>query len=203
MHRGDAGHLRTSPQAEVDFDEVDRILADLSKTDWTTEGGASDAGSRREDLLSNSGLPVPRSGQRASFYHLSFQEFLAAVRLRWVGEKPRDVLAQHSNTKTWHRTLKFLFCAVADKDSPEETIRGYESLLSHLEPGRLEAEPVPALLPADCLEAAHARGWNLERFATALRAACQHALEHLARPSALIYGSRSASSHWTTGPVSA
>jgi hypothetical protein len=61
-------------------------------------------------------------------------------------------------------------------------VAGYDSLRQQLEPEPLVAEPNPALLLADCLEVAHARGWNLMRFAAPLRQICKHALEHLKPP---------------------
>ncbi|MBL8528313.1 MAG: SUMF1/EgtB/PvdO family nonheme iron enzyme [Burkholderiales bacterium] len=180
MHRGTKERPRTSPEASID--EIDRILAALSQSDSTTEGGAIDAAERREDLLSNSGLLLPRANRRASFYHLSFQEFFAAVRLRHLREKPQDLLARHAATPRWHRTLTFLFCAIADQESPESAVEGYAPLLQHFEAERLVSDPNPALLLADCLEVAHGRGWNLQRFAAPLRAACEHALQHLKPP---------------------
>ena len=181
MHQG-ITKRRTTPAPEVGIDEVDRILAALAKSDWTTEGGGADAASRREDLLSNSGLLLPRAGRRAGFYHLTFQEFLAAVRLRRVGASAPDLLKRYAAIPEWRHTLTFLFCAIADQDSPENAVAGYDPLLQQLEPERLVADPNPALLLADCLEVAHARGWNLMRFADPLRGACKHALEHLKPP---------------------
>lgn len=179
MHRGPQERPRTSPAPEAGIDEIDGILAALSQSDSTTEGGAMDAAERREDLLSNSGLLLPRASRRASFYHLSFQEFFAAVRLRRLGEKPHDLLARHAATPAWRRTLTFLFCAIADQQSPEEAVEGYAPLLQQIEPQCLLADSNPALLLADCLEVAHGRGWNLQRFAVPLRRACEFGLEHL------------------------
>ena len=181
MHRGIAKR-RATPAPEVNNDEIDRHLAGLRKSDVVTEGGAADAAERREDLLSNSGLLLPREGGRAAFYHLSFQEFLAAGRLRRIGEKSEAILQRYAATAPWHRTLRFLFCALADKDSPEAAIDGFKSLLAHLEPAQLDQDPNPALLLADCLEVAHGRKWNLELFARPLRRACHHALERLNPP---------------------
>ncbi len=181
MHRGtDRG--RETPVAEVGNEELDRHLAELSRTDTTTESGALDAASRREDLLSNSGLLLPRGQQRAAFYHLSFQEFLAATRLRAVDEDPVQVLNRYAGKAEWRRTLVFLFCAIADSVSPEAAVKHYSGLLDHLEPARLQADPRPTLLLADCLEVGHARGWNLEAFRAPLRLACDHALHHLEPP---------------------
>jgi NACHT domain-containing protein len=156
MHRGTTEH-RATPAPEVDIEEIDRHLAAYSQSDVVTEGTAADAAERREDLLSNSGLLLPRERGRAAFYHLSFQEFLAAGRLRRLGEKSEAILQRYAATAAWHRTLRFLFCALADKDSPEAAINGFKSLSARLEPAQLDQDPNPVLLLADCLEVAHGR----------------------------------------------
>ena len=183
MHLGRGKTLRDILAAEVDTDEIDSHLADYRRDDTSTEVGANDAALVREDLLSNSGLLLPRSDRRAAFYHLSFQEFLAAVRVKRIGKTlPDDVLASRASTPAWRRTLTFLFCTIADKDSRKAAFEALEPLLTNLQPEQLAKDPNPALLLADCLEVAH--GWesNLERFAAPLRQACDHALEHLNPP---------------------
>ena len=182
MHCGEGNKPRDTPAAEVDNDEILRHLADYQRNDPTTESGSSDARQAREDLLSNSGLLLPRSDGRAAFYHLSFQEFLAAVRLKRIGKAVAEVLDSHASTPAWRRSLRFLFCTIADRDSPKAALNALGHLLPKLEPKTLEQDPNPALLLADCLEVAHGRGWNLERFATPLRQACDHALLHLNPP---------------------
>ena len=182
MHGGESHAPRDTPAAEVDNDEILRHLADYQRNDPTTESGSSDARQAREDLLSNSGLLLPRSDGRAAFYHLSFQEFLAAVRLKRIGLPIADVLDNHASTPAWRRSLRFLFCTIADKDSPKAALDALGHLLPKLEPMALEQDPNPSLLLADCLEVAHGRGWNLVRFALPLRQACDHTLLHLNPP---------------------
>ncbi len=182
MHAGAPEQAKATPEAAVGWDEVDRMLARLSQTDATTESGALDAATRREDLLSNSGLLLPRANKRAAFYHLTFQEFFAALRMRRLPEKPEELLARYAPTPDWRRTLTFLFCAIADQDSAESAATAYASLFPQLGPPQLSSNANPALLLADCLEIAHARGWNLDRFAAPFRQACGHALEHLNPP---------------------
>jgi formylglycine-generating enzyme required for sulfatase activity len=179
MHRGPREHPRTTPQAEVSFDEIDGALAELTRNDPASERGGIEASSRRESLLSDSGLLLPRENRRAAFYHMSFQEFLAAVRLGRIGENTKEVLAHHAATPDWRRTLRFLFCAIGEE---QRALEDYALLLPQLEPDRLEHDANPALLLADCLEVAHARDWNLTRFADAYRRACDHALLNLAPP---------------------
>ncbi|WP_374503226.1 SUMF1/EgtB/PvdO family nonheme iron enzyme [Zoogloea sp.] len=180
MHCGEAGAPRETPEAEVTVEEVDRILATLAEVDWVSESGAADAGAKRELLLSDSGLLLPRDNRRAAFYHLSFQEFLAAERLRTLRESPEDVLALRAGTPAWRRTLRFLFCAIVERDKAERAVTAWKSLLPALEPAALEANPAPALVLADSLEIVHAKGWPLnEVFKAQLLRACDHALHHL------------------------
>jgi formylglycine-generating enzyme required for sulfatase activity len=182
MHAGSRTKPRATPEAEVSWGELEDHLVALSHTDPTTESGALDTATRREDLLSNSGLLLPRANKRAAFYHLTFQEFFAAVRMRRLPEKPEALLERYAGTPEWRRALTFLFCAIADQDSAESAATAYASLLPELAPERISANANPALLLADCIEIAHARGWNLDRFAAPFRKACDHALEHLNPP---------------------
>ena len=180
MHRGEEGAPRETPEAEVTVEEVDRILATLAELDWVSESGAADAGAKRELLLSDSGLLLPRDNRRAAFYHLSFQEFLAAERLRTLRESPEDVLALHAGTPAWRRTLRFLFCAIVERDKAERAVTAWKSLLPYLEPAALNANPAPALVLADSLEIIHAKGWPLnDDFKAPLLRACDHALYRL------------------------
>lgn len=179
MHCGEADYPRETPEAEVTVEEVDRILAELAATDWATERGATEACAKRESLLSDSGLLLPRDNRRAAFYHFSFQEFLAAQRLFQLREPPRDILARHAGTPTWQRTLRFLFCTIAERELPERAIGAWRSLLPSFESAALDANPAPALVLADGLEVAHAKGWRIDEFKAPLRAACEHALHHL------------------------
>jgi formylglycine-generating enzyme required for sulfatase activity len=178
MHRG-VTQRRATPAPEVGGEEIEKHLAALTRTDRVSLGDAAEASERREDLLSQSGLLLPLDGGKAHFYHLSFQEFLAAARLRRSGEQTPAILGRYAATPAWHPTLRFLFCAIADKDSPEAAIDGFRSLAQHFEADRLEREPHPALLFCNCLEVAHGRGWNLDEFAAPLRRACDHALHRL------------------------
>jgi formylglycine-generating enzyme required for sulfatase activity len=182
MHEGDARDPRTTPAAEVSFEEVDEALTRLAKTDRTSEQGSPAASDRRESLLSNSGLLLSRANRRAAFYHLSVQEFLAALRLRRVASDIKEVVARRMATAEWRRTLRFLFCAIADQASPERALDEYSVLLAHLHRDHLAHDPSPALLLADCLEVGHARGWNLHDFAPAYRQACADALQVVPPP---------------------
>ena len=179
MHRGVTEPWQWTPEVEVAVDEVDRILASLGKLDWASESGAVEAGAKRELLLSDSGLLLPRNNRRAAFYHQSFQEFLAAERLQKLRESPEIILASHAGTPAWRGTLRFLFCAIAERDKPERALTAWHSLISSLEPSALDANPAPALVLADCLEVAHAKGWCMNEFVIPLRNASEHALYNL------------------------
>jgi formylglycine-generating enzyme required for sulfatase activity len=183
MHGGRSGRYRPTPWVEVSTNDVDRALAALSQSDWATEGGGERAAVGREDLLSNSGLLLPRAERRAAFYHFSFQEFFAAVRLRRIDIRTRSILEETCIYPAWRRTLVFLFCAVADQESEEAAAQAYaDALLPWLNRAALTKNPNPGLLLADCLEVAHARGWNLEQFSTPFRHACEYALDCVSPP---------------------
>lgn len=179
MHCGEADTPRETPEAEVTVEEVDRLLADLARQDWASESGAEEASAKRELLLSDSGLLLPCDNRRAAFYHLSFQEFLAAERLHKLREAPESILTTYAGRPAWRRTLRFLFCAIAERESPERAISAWHSLLPSFEPAALDANPAPALVLADGLEVAHAKGWRIDDFKASLRAACDYALYHL------------------------
>ncbi|NJD06497.1 MAG: NACHT domain-containing protein, partial [Methylococcaceae bacterium] len=61
MHTGDAvTQERSAPEAAVSYDELDRILAAYAGEEPASEGGANRAAEKREDLISRSGLLLPR-----------------------------------------------------------------------------------------------------------------------------------------------
>ena len=82
MHTG-AGldEQRTTPRPQVTFDEIHRILERYRQKSRYNDEGYQDVVDVREQLLSQTGLLLPQDGDRASFYHLSIQEFLAAQRV--------------------------------------------------------------------------------------------------------------------------
>jgi hypothetical protein len=80
MHHG-LSVERITPHPEVDIEEIDRHLAAYTRSDVVTESGAAEC--RRA-----AGRPLvhlwPLVTAKGGLYHLSFQEFLAAVRLRFI-----------------------------------------------------------------------------------------------------------------------
>jgi hypothetical protein len=190
---------RETPEAEVTVEEVDRILAELAATDWATERGATEACAKRESLLSDSGLLLPRDNRRAAFYHLSFQEFLAAQRLFQLREPPRDILARtpHAGLAT-HAAFPVLRHRRAE--SPERAIGAWRSLLPSFEPAALDANPARAGARRR-LEVAHAKAgasMSSRRRCVGLRA-CP-ASPVAGRAGAAVW--RSAGSGWTTDRAS-
>lgn len=179
MHCGEVGTSRKTPAAEVTINEVDRLLANLARHDWASESGSIEACVKRELLLSDSGLLLPRSNHRAAFYHLSFQEFLAAERLQKLREDPIDILKRHAGTPAWRRTLTFLFCAIAERESPERALAAWRVLLPLSRTAAFYQNPAPARVLDDCLEVAYAKGWRIDGLKGELRSVCDHALYHL------------------------
>lgn len=81
-----------------------------------TDAGFQDLVECREQLLSQTGLLLPRGPEQASFHDLSIQEFLAAQRV-WDldGDKLAEVFRRRAAVPEWHNTLSFLFGAQLTK----------------------------------------------------------------------------------------
>ncbi|SUS07912.1 Sulphatase-modifying factor protein (modular protein) [uncultured Defluviicoccus sp.] len=152
MHVGEAGAPRTTPAAEVSWIEVERLLAGFASANPVYEREQVNAAVRREELLNQSGLLVPRSGERASFYHLSFQEFLAAQRLARTGDALDRLFRERSATPEWRSTLLFLFAAqIAIKDA-QWGLHLLQRLIADQDRTAVKAKPAPAVFIAEALE---------------------------------------------------
>ena len=149
MHTGEAvGQLRSTPEAAVGYVELERILAAYAGEEPASEGGADHAAEKREALISQSGLLLPRGEELAGFYHFSFQEYLAAERLEVLRTDLSTCLRERGAIPEWRRTLMFLFCAVADT-RPQSALNAVrEVLLPQLEMGALQQNPTPAPVAA-------------------------------------------------------
>ena len=179
MHTG-AGldEDRTTPQAEATYSELDHMLQAYQDQSAWSEAGFKTALDTREELLSHTGLLLPRGDRRAGFYHLSIQEFLAAQRLLDVaGESDRlfEVFRARGAVAEWRNTLSFLFASQLGKStSPERSIR----LL-----GRLIEEGVAkslglAVVVAECLQVLLGRKMRLRpELEETFRQVCLAAIE--------------------------
>ena len=152
MHVGDEAAPRTTPAAEVSWIEAERLLARFASANPVYEREQVEAAVRREELLNQSGLLVPRSNQRAGFYHLSFQEFLAAQRLARTGDALDRMFRERSATPEWRSTLLFLFAAqIAIKDA-QWGLDLLQRLIAEQDRAAVKANPAPAVFIAEALE---------------------------------------------------
>src|SRR5512134_3235479 len=103
------GSAAVDPAAEISWVEAERLLARFAELNPVYESDLVEAAVRREDLLKDSGLLVPRPNDRAAFYHLSFQEFLAAQRLARTPGDVEKVFRERADVSEWRPTLLFLF----------------------------------------------------------------------------------------------
>ncbi len=161
MHVGEDRQPRATPAAEVSWAEVERRLAEFAERNPAYEAGQVEAACRREDLLNHSGLLVPRPNQRAAFYHLSFQEFLAAQRL---ARKPKDidgVFLAHRAVPEWQATLVFLLAAHIANCDAQSGFDLIELLIGDQDRAAVKADPNPAVLVAEALELCLAKTYEV------------------------------------------
>jgi len=177
MHTG-AGldEERTTPQAEATYAELDHMLQAYQDQKAWTESGFKTALDTREELLSHTGLLLPRGDRRAGFYHLSIQEFLAAQRLLDVeGDRLFEVFRARAAIAEWRNTLSFLFASQLGRStSPERSIR----MLGRLIEEGVEKSLGLAVVVADCLQVLLGRKMRLRPdLEKIFRQACLAAIE--------------------------
>ena len=126
---------------------------------WT-EAGFKGVVEAREDLLSRSGLLLPRGDRRAGFYHLSFQDFLAAQRLLDLeSERLPDVIRERAPAPEWRPALSFVFGSLLAKHaSPEPGVRLLTRLVELAAPEELGLH----LVIGECIEMLIGRGIGLQ-----------------------------------------
>ena len=168
MHTGKGlGEERKSPEAEVSYTEIERMLQAYRQESPETESGMDNAVLTREELLSLTGLLLPRGGNRAAFYHLSFQEFLAAERLldlELEGEGLYNIYIDRAPLNEWHPTLAFIFGGLLYKfTQPKRAVLLLNRLISSLDPRALDRQYRLAAAITDCLEIALAKGLQLQQ----------------------------------------
>ncbi len=98
MHTGyGLGEQRTTPQAAVTHDEIDRMIRRYQDESLGTERRFASAVETRDDLLGQSGILLPRDDDQAAFHHFTFQDFLAAqLILDWESDRLLDVFCQRA-----------------------------------------------------------------------------------------------------------
>ena len=153
MHTGEPGAApRVTPAAEISWVETERILARFAELNPALEKGQVDSAVRREELLTRSGLLLPLPNERAAFYHLSFQEFLAAQRIVRIGNDLDSVFREHGPVAEWRSTLLFLFAAQVFNKDAEWGLALLNRLLAQENRAAVKAEPGLAVFIAEALE---------------------------------------------------
>ena len=161
MHVGDRDSPRESPAAEISYLEIDHILRDFSKDDPYSERGAVGPAARREELLTRSGLLLPRPGERAAFYHLSVQEFLAAERILRTEDDLLPVFRARGAVTAWRPTLMFLFGGKIAAKTPRWGIDLLARLIAELDRAAVKANPAPAVFIGEALDLCLAKNYTL------------------------------------------
>lgn len=166
MHTGDPVEpRRTVPEAEISFEELDQILAKYRGANLETESGFKDQVDTREDLLNHSGLLSQGSDRRAGFYHLSFQEFLAAEQTAKCNEgvdKLLHVFQERAEVPNWRPTLRFLMSRRATVQGHKAVLELLERILQKIDLRKLEKSAGLALSALDGLAILLDRGLNLQ-----------------------------------------
>ena len=160
MHTGDGlGEVRATPQAEVTFAELDRMIQTYQDQTRWKEVSYTSAIEAREQLLTRTGLLLPREQNRAGFYHFTFQDFLCAQRLLDVREEELfEVFRQHGPAPEWRSTLSFVFGAqLARHSSPQRSASLLERLIESLS----DDDVVLSVVVGECLQILLKRGVRL------------------------------------------
>ncbi|MBD3373612.1 SUMF1/EgtB/PvdO family nonheme iron enzyme [candidate division KSB1 bacterium] len=100
----------SKPRAEIGYTGIEKVLSNYLPANLFQETGLKSVQDVREELLSRSGLLVGKGDDRASFYHLTFQEYLAARRMVQMScDALYEKIVQHGGTPAWRQTLAFAF----------------------------------------------------------------------------------------------
>lgn len=162
MHTGDQGDvIRTTPAAEISFIETERHLSAFAERSPEFESGQVLAAVHREELLQRTGLFVPKPGERAGFYHLSFQEFLAAQRILRTSDDPKQLFLERGSVAEWRPTLLFLFAGQIDTKEPRWGLDLLTGLIRDHGPIGKDSEPAPLILIAEALDLCLAKAYQI------------------------------------------
>jgi hypothetical protein len=163
MHTGEPGGApRQTPAAEISWVETERLLADFAEQNPSLGRGEVDAAVQREELLTRSGLLVPRPSERAAFYHFSFQEFLAAQRIaRGSDRRVEEAFRGRGTVPEWRPTLLFLFAAQIFNKDPERGLDLLTSLLASQDRAAVKASPAASVFVAGALELCLGKGYRI------------------------------------------
>ncbi len=165
MHTGASIQVRRpTPEAAVSLDEVECILSDYAQLNPATEAGNTAAAQRRDELLARSGLLLGRGPGKAGFYHLSFQEFLAAEHLARTRREPDwfdAVVAVSAPVSAWRPTLGFLFGRMLERNGEQWALEAAGRLLAAQDRAAVRNNAAAAVLCADWIEILHRKRLNL------------------------------------------
>ncbi len=179
MHTGEPGSApRQTPTAEISWVETERLLAYFAEQNPSFGRGELDAAVQREELLTRSGLLVPRPNERAAFYHLSFQEILAAQRIaRGTDRRVEEAFGERGAVPEWRPTLLFLFAAQVFNKDPEWGLDLLARLLAGQDRAAVRADTATALLVAEALDLCLAKGYRVpEELADNFRQLVRHGI---------------------------
>jgi Sulfatase-modifying factor enzyme 1 len=178
MHVGDRESPRDSPAAEISYREIDHILRAFAADDQYNERGAVGPVARREELLTRSGLLLPRPGERAAFYHLSVQEFLAAERILRSEDDLLPVFRARGAVAGWRPALIFLFAGKIGAKTPRWGTDLLARLIAELNRAAVSANPALAVFIAEALDLCLVKNYAVpEELKSALRRVALDAIE--------------------------
>ncbi len=162
MHTGEElGEPRDQPRPEVTVDEIDRMLQYYQDHRQGRELQKLSASEAREELLSQSGLLLPQGDdRRASFYHFTFQDFLAAERLYDLhADHLSDVFQKRGEFAEWRKALALLYGALPHKRSTSDlAVRLLTEQIETLTDDRLRL----GIVLADCWRVLRRHGQTLD-----------------------------------------
>jgi hypothetical protein len=162
------------PRPELGLDEVGRLLRDFKQHSRYSEAEVKDVETTCAELLSRSGLLLERPNRRAGFFHLSFQDFLAARRLVDIdGQRLFDIFRHRCATKQWRNALGFVFSKKLH-DAETQAVGLLEQLLEAM----TDDDFGLAVAAAECADSIRGKGIGLRPdLAGKLRDICLAAIE--------------------------